>query len=108
MKLKLDYFNKILRASLLKWLAFFGCHMLSIVIKHKGFDNTYKEDMDDLKESAKEVREFILMNSKLDLKEDYNIPALLFGIDLVSPLFDEYCIICSKEKVLSKKKRRFL
>ena len=108
MKSNSDFLKKTLRTSLLKALVFISCHMLSKVINHKELDNTYKEDMDDLKESAKEIREFILMKRKLDLKDNYDIPGLWLGVDLVSPIFDEYCVICAKKKALSKKKRRFL
>jgi len=108
MKSNSGFLKKTLRTTLIRALVYIGCHMLSIVIKHKELDNTYKEDMDDLKESAKEIREFILMKSKLDLKDNYDIPGLWLGLDLVSPIFDEYCVICAKEKALLESKKSFI
>lgn len=100
--------NKVLRALSLKALAFIGCHVLSIVIKHKEYDNKYKDDINELKDTSRILRKFILDKSKLDLKDNYNASEIWLGIDLVSPIFDEYCIICKKEKALFKKKRGFI
>ncbi|MGC0866542.1 hypothetical protein [Pantoea agglomerans] len=93
-----------MRALSLKTVAFICCHALSEMISHKKQDDVYRVDINELKDSARMLRERILMKSKLDLKDNYNASEVWLGVDFARLMLDEYYITYLKEKKLSKKK----